>query len=119
MATEVRMALFRPPLPKAFRQVAAVLRRREPPKKGVERRGHHGGEERRAAAFDRAAAASSSTAAAAAPHRPAVAFVCVIPCVCETRSASRLYSTILPSSARLVPRHDSSVGGRRGPRLSQ
>ena len=47
VATEVRMALFRPPLPKAFRQVAAVLRRREPPKKGVERRGHHGGEEPR------------------------------------------------------------------------
>ena len=47
VATEVRMALFRPPLPKAFRQVSAVLRRREPPKKGVERRGHHGGEEPR------------------------------------------------------------------------
>ena len=47
VATEVRMALFRPPLPKAFRQVAAVLRRREP-KKGVDlKRGHHGGEERR------------------------------------------------------------------------
>ena len=45
VATEVRMALFRPPLPKAFRQVAAVLRRREP-KKGVDlKRGHHGGEE--------------------------------------------------------------------------
>ena len=48
VATEVRMALFRPPLPKAFRQVAAVLRRREPPKKGEAlKRGHHGGEEPR------------------------------------------------------------------------
>ena len=48
LATEVRMALFRPPLPKAFRQVAAVLRRREPPKKGEAlKRGHHGGEEPR------------------------------------------------------------------------
>ncbi len=47
VATEVRMALFRPPLPKAFRQVAAVLRRREPKKGAALKRGHHGGEERK------------------------------------------------------------------------
>ena len=97
VATEVRMALFRPPLPKAFRQVAAVLRRREPPKKGVERRGHHGGEE--------PAEAASSSSAAAAPHRPA-AFVCVT-CV-EIDSPCR--STLL--HARRSGRR------RRGPRLS-
>ena len=44
VATEVRMALYRPPLTRAFRQVAAVMRRNAKPKEAP--RGHHGGEER-------------------------------------------------------------------------
>ena len=70
MATEVRMALFRPPLPKAFRQVAAV-RGAATAEEGVERR----------APRREPGASSSSSSAAAAPHRPAVVFVCVTPCV--------------------------------------